>query len=448
MTGELMRKTTYLLLPLLLLLVSANLQAKTWRVKPGKLEKIVRKASPGDSLKLREGRYELTPSSRIDTLCGNCAEAVTPHPITIGLLIDKPLHLVGESGSGTVIVTNAGYGLFFENAGECSVQNLTITGGVRDTSGMATDGGIVVRGSELLVQSVRITGNDNRAEGVIVGICGIVAREGANLTVRGNLIADNGWDGIALYRGARADIRGNIISGGRGVGVGITWDAVAEVRENEISGYWKGIGSFGTSTAIVRDNIVRDLRGWGIVATGESVMDCTHNVIARTGNCGFSVWSEFSQGRFLDNIVYMAGREEEWVCPDVGVWWNGPDSAFVANHNVIWGASAEAWRKSVWDDDPAAASTEPLENYAIAPDSSWSGLYCDLDPRFVDPEANDFTLAPDSPLRGQAVDIGHGHREAPSDIGLHEDALQLIQRLKAHYGTELKQDVQEQQDKE
>jgi hypothetical protein len=166
-------------------------------------------------------------------------------------------------------------------------------------------------------------------------------------------------------------------------------------------------------------------------------MDCIHNVIARTGNCGFSVWSDVARGRFLNNIVYKAGTEEEWICPEVGVWWNGPDSAFVAHHNVIYGSTADSWRRSYWSDDPSAEQTLPTHSVAVPPDSLWTGLYREMDPGFVNAENNNFSLKPDSPLRGVAIETGHPGTMTSSNIGLHDEVLNLFRMLRKHYEADL-----------
>ncbi len=432
-----MSKRWPLLILACLMLFSAPLQAKVKRVKPTKkLQKVIDKTAPGDTLLLRAGVYEAQPTAFVDSLCGNCEEHRTAHPASYGFHITKPITIRGEDAENVVLKTNAGYGVFLDGAENVTLETLSVTGGVRDTSGMATDGGVVVRNTKATLHGVEIRGNNNRAEGVIVGIAGIVGREGASLRVEDCLILDNSWDGVALYRGSRAVIEGNIIQTGRGAGVGITWDAVAEVRANEISGYWKGIGSFGNATAVVQDNLVRDLRGWGIVATGESVMDAAHNVIARTGNCGFAVWSEECTGRFIDNIIYEAGQVKEWVCPQVGVWWNGPEDAFEAHHNVVWGSAAEEWRRSIWEDDPTGAATEPVQNIPIASDSTWSGLYQEIDPEFVDPETDDFRLSESSPLMGAAFFSGHPGLSHPTNIGITAESLARILATRARYGME------------
>jgi len=380
-------------------------------------------AAPGDTLLLGPGRYTSSPTDGIDTLCGNCLDHKTRVTFSTGFRIDEPLHLIGTDCDSTILVTRAGYGVFFDNAGQGSMANLTVTGGVRDEDGAATDAGVVARGTELTLHHCAITSNDDRADSLVIGIAGIVGREGAELSVENCLIRGNSWDGIALYRGARALIRDNTIAEGRGVGIGITWDAVAEVYRNDVSGYWKGIGSFGTSRVVLRDNVVHDVLGWGIIATASSNLDCVNNVIARAGNCGFAVWSEESRGRFINNVVLAPGWRKEWVCPRVGVWQNGPDVQFEAHHNVIWDPEEEPWRKSVWRE-----GNEEPENTALAADTTLSGRFVVMNPRFVNALENDYQPAPDSPL----IDAGSPDESdvdgTRSNIGLSADALRRIKK--------------------
>lgn len=295
-------------------------------------------AADGDVLMIRRGTYEASPSEFVEPLCGNCEEHVTDVEATVGFLVEgKGVHLIGSGSDETVLVTNAGYGLFFVNSRGSHVANLRITGGKRDADGMATDAGVVVRRSSVTLKDLEIVDNDHRLEDVVVGIGGVMGREGAEVTITDCVIRNNGWDGIALYRGAVAFIADNDISVGRGAGIGITWDASAVVLRNRISGYWKGIGTFGSSRATVRNNAILDNLGWGIVITGDSFMEAANNVIARNGNCGFALWSEVATGLFTNNIVVGNGWREEWVCPPVGIWMNGNPENVGITFNDVWG---------------------------------------------------------------------------------------------------------------
>lgn len=302
------------------------------------LQAAIDSASDGDRILLMPGTYEAHPDSHPEQLCGNCEEHRTDVQATRGFLIKgKALEIVGSGIDSTILVTKAGYGVLFEHSRGSIITNLTITGGLRDLDGMATDAGVVAKYSTVTVKKVKISDNTHRPEEVVVGIGGVFGRENSELFILDNIIENNGWDGVALYRGASAYIADNVICEGRGAGIGITWDATATVYRNHVSGYWKGIGSFGDSRAVVRNNAVYDNLGWGIIATGNSFMEASNNVITRNGNCGFAPWSETARGTFINNIVTENGWRKEWVCPCVGIWMYGKPENFVMSHNIVWG---------------------------------------------------------------------------------------------------------------
>jgi poly-gamma-glutamate synthesis protein (capsule biosynthesis protein) len=295
-------------------------------------------ATEWDRILIMPGTYEAHPDSYPEELCGNCQEHKTHVQATRGFLIkDKALEIIGSGMDSTILVTKAGYGVLFDHSRGSIITDLTITGGVRDLDGMATDAGIVAKYSTVTVKKVKIADNTHRPEEVVVGIGGIFGRENSELFILDNVIENNGWDGVALYRGANAYIADNLICDGRGAGIGITWDATATVYRNRVSNYWKGIGTFGDSRAVVRNNAVYDNLVWGIVATGNSFMEASNNVITRNGNCGFAPWSQTARGTFINNIVTQNGWRKEWVCPCVGIWMNGKPENFDISHNLVWG---------------------------------------------------------------------------------------------------------------
>jgi parallel beta-helix repeat protein len=317
--------------------------------------------------------------------------------VTIGFaVLGKGVQIVGDPSGGTILETNAGYGVYFEDSDGSIMTGLTITGGRRDADEAATDAGIVVRESVVTLRKLRIVDNTDRAEDVVVGIGGVMGREGAEIYIIENTISNNGWDGVALYRGATAVIADNRISDGRGAGIGVTWDASATILRNSISGYWKGIGSFGESRVVASNNAVFDNLGWGIVITGTSWMEATNNVVARNGNCGFALWSDEATGVFMNNIVVSNGWREEWVCPPVGVWMNGLSENVKMSYNDVWGNSAGDYR----DMD----------------DLTGAGGNISLDPTFVD--SLDFHLAPESPCRDAGNPVVLDIDGSPSDMGM------------------------------
>jgi parallel beta-helix repeat protein len=288
--------------------------------------------------------------------------------------------LRGEDKEKVILKTNAGYGVLFVNSPHSSISSLTISGGVRDTSGDATNGGIVLKYSKVRIFDCIISNDTVRPiKTPVVGICGIVLREGSEAIIRNNIIRNNTWDGIALYRGAVAYIMDNVIENGRGAGIGITWDASALVLRNRVSGYWKGIGTFGTSNAIVKNNAVFDNLGWGIVITGNSHMLVENNVITRNGNCGIAPWcdsTEFATAVITNNIITENGWRKEWVCPQVGLWMNAPSSRFQFTYNNVWNNTAG--------------------DYMEIDNLTGTNGNVSIDPKFK--SNSDFTLQTDSPL--------------------------------------------------
>jgi len=362
------------------------------------LQPAIDSAADGDRLLIMPGTYEAHPDSYPEELCGNCEQHKTYVKTTRGFLIkDKALEIVGSGIDSTILVTRAGYGVLFEHSRGSIITNLTITGGVRDPDGMATDAGVVAKFSTVTVKNVKISDNTHQLEDVVVGIGGVFGRENSELFIMDNVIENNGWDGIALYRGANAYISDNEICDGRGAGIGITWDATAIVYRNRISGYWKGIGTFGDSRAVVRNNAVYDNLGWGVIATGNSFMEASNNVITRNGNCGFAPWSQTARGTLINNIVTENGWRKEWVCPCVGIWMYGKPENFVISHNIVWRNEEGNYR----DMDDLTG-----QNGNISADPLFRGKI-------------DFRLMPGSPAIDSGDSVFTDPDGGPSDMGIY-----------------------------
>ncbi len=357
-------------------------------------------ASDGDTILLSAKRYEARRTGFTDPLCGNCGDPQTEVAASYGFVVkNKGLVILGADRSETIVVTNAGYGLYLENADGTTLRNLTITGGKRDDDGNATDAAIVVRRSRVIIEQVDIRDNTDRSSdsSVVVGIGGVFGREGAEITLRDSRIINGGWDGVALYRGATAYIADCVIRDGRGAGIGVTWDAVCIAYRNEISGFWKGIGSFGTASVIACNNLVHDNLGWGLVATGTSSMEATNNVIHHNGNCGVAPWSTGSRGRLINNIITQNGWRDQWVCPCVGVWNYGDWAKWTFRNNIVWGNEAGNY-EGIWD-------------------QTGIGGNLNLDPTF--PAEGDYSLTEGSPAYQAGDSLIYNLDGSRSHIGLY-----------------------------
>lgn len=257
---------------------------------------------------LESGDYRLEPVAYTDPSCGNCQDPDETVPATRGLRLQgRGIHLRG-GGAGTVVLhTAAGYGVLFDGCDGCSLSGLTVTGGIRDPDGRATDAGVVVRGGRVTLEDCVIRdnlGDSAVVHTVVVGVAGVALREGSDAHIRNCRIERNSWDGIAMYRGARARITDNVVDGvdraagaemggGRGVGIGLTWDARARITGNLVTRYWKGIGVFVNARALIRENVVENVLTWGMAYWGPDggrpVAVMENNAVFETGACGISV---------------------------------------------------------------------------------------------------------------------------------------------------------------
>jgi len=295
----------------------------------------------GSRFILLPGEYQISPGRYIDQTCGNCEDPQTEVSATVGLQISGlgiSLEGGGANPEDVVIRTNAGYGLLFQDCRDCAVRNLKITGGVRDRDYRATDGAIVVKRSSVTVRNCLIEDNIGEASTVgstMVGIIGIVGREGADITILGNRIVRNSWDGIALYRGAYARIEDNLIDGvdlargrnaggGRGVGIGVTWDSKALIQHNLIRRYWKGIGIFVDADCDVRENVVEEMLTWGIAywdaGKGRPAARIERNIVFNTGACGITITrkegGDPAPGLCRGNLLIRTGQNPEFDSPE------------------------------------------------------------------------------------------------------------------------------------
>ncbi|UCF77726.1 MAG: right-handed parallel beta-helix repeat-containing protein [Candidatus Eiseniibacteriota bacterium] len=302
--------------------------------KVTELQEIV-SGAPDSSLIIIEGHHWLKPQVYNERTCGNCEDPATEVTATVGLLVTgKGKRLVGLSPEESVVHTNSGYGILFEDCEGCAVESLTVTDGVRDSDANATDAGIVIKGGSVHVVHNRIVDNIGDPETVrktVVGVMGITAREKCDIELLSNEIIRNSWDGIALYRDviARVDenfidgvdlARGDEIGGGRGVGIGLTWNAKAALKDNVVRRYWKGIGIFVDANALVVQNIVEDVATWGIslwdAGKGAPFAMILGNVVFRTGACGIAVTRGGERpgdgGLVVKNLVAMSGQDPKY----------------------------------------------------------------------------------------------------------------------------------------
>lgn len=286
---------------------------------------------------LAGGEYILSPTSFIDSTCANCENANITSSGTYGLKISgKNIKITGPEDRSAIIHTNSGYGLFALDCSGLHLQNLTITGGIRDSAATASNAAIVVKNSSARIHNNLI--KNNIGDSLLIaknvsGIMGICGRESSYLEITDNEIVRNSWDAITLFRDTKAVIRGNIIDGvdkvvgravggGRGVAIGVTWNASAEISNNYITRYWKGIGIFVDAAAVVENNIIEDMITWGIslwdADRGKPQGVISNNIIYKTGAMGVGITSstEKNPGLFLHNIIVQTAQNPAYDSSD------------------------------------------------------------------------------------------------------------------------------------
>lgn len=336
-----MIKGNYRIVLICALILSASLQAKNKVVEISDtqdLNRIFQTHVDSIEVCLHSGEYHLSPADIIDSTCGNCENPDEQIPATAGLVISgSHVKLSGPEDHSAIIHTHAGYGIFFRNCKKGIIENLSITGGIRDADGRATDAAVVVKNGEVVIRNNHILDNIGDSAIVtknIVGIMGICGRENSDMTITGNEIIRNSWDGIALYRDAKARITGNLIDGvdkasskisggGRGVAVGVTWNAVATIEENLLKRYWKGIGIFVDANVTARNNLIEDILTWGIAYwdadKGRPVGVIEKNIIYDTGACGAAITRSRpgeNPGKFVNNVIVKTAQNPKYDSPD------------------------------------------------------------------------------------------------------------------------------------
>ncbi|MBN2461703.1 MAG: right-handed parallel beta-helix repeat-containing protein [Candidatus Cloacimonetes bacterium] len=301
------------------------------------LQEIFRHPVKNVEIQLRSGEYILQPQSIIDSTCGNCQDPGQQIPATAGLIISgKKVCLFGPPDSSAVIRTNAGYGLYILNCAEFMIENITITGGIRDTASYASDAALVIKNSRAYIRHNLITenlGDSLQISRHVSGIMGICGRENSQLLIQENRILRNSWDGIALYRDTEALITGNIIDGidkagvskplgGRGVAIGVTWNARAVIESNYVTRYWKGIGIFVDAQVESRNNIIEDMITWGVALwdadRGKPRGIIAKNIIYDLGAMGVALTTTTGEmpGHLKDNLIVKTAQDSAYDSPD------------------------------------------------------------------------------------------------------------------------------------
>jgi parallel beta-helix repeat protein len=225
-----------------------------------------------------------------------------------GIVLDKPLELVGEGNRDDVVIAAKDTNVirFITTAGR--VTNLTLR---------QTDGGyfaVDCTQGRLVLEDCDITTQGNDGDGFHDGI-GI--HDGADPRIRRNRIHDGADGGINVYNQGQGLIENNEIFGNATPGIGISTRSSPIVRHNRIhDGKDVGIYVLNEGQGLIEDNEIFENATAGIAVAKGANPTVRRNTITRNRHRG--IWiTEMGGGIYEDND--LRGN-------DNGAWFISEDS--------------------------------------------------------------------------------------------------------------------------
>jgi minor extracellular serine protease Vpr len=291
-------------------------------------------------------------------------------------------------------LSNNTEGIFIDGGGTVDIIQSTIS----DSVYMGIESGYYADGTQLtlinnIVQQNGEDGLDAYGSNIDIFNSSFINNYGAGLfldyctgTIEGNNISQNQdsdsyyGDGIVLWDG-NLTIRKNLFDSNDGAGIFLTWGdltglgPIARIEQNTIreNGYY-GLYSEVSPSLQADGNLIEDNAG-GIYLLGESSGLFRNNIIARSTDTGYGsgvVIDEDSDARLVNNTIYQ---------------------------NLLYGVSLQSGTVSLINSIVYGNQTNNL--LGVPPSSQQSSLIA-VDPKFVNAEMDDFSLAAGSP----AIDAG------------------------------------------
>ena len=283
-------------------------------------------AGPGDRILVRPGTYEE------------------------GVVLDKPLEILGQGDPGEVVVqATGGNALAFRTTlGRVAHVTLRQLGGgdyfaVDIGQGRLTLEGCRIESASLAGIAIHGGGADPivrnnqirrcRQSGIVVfdsargtieennvhdnDAWGIVIRDGSSPLLRGNQIHDNGHGGVCCERSGLGRVEDNAIFDNRREGVVIQSHANPQLRQNTIYRNTKaGVYAHGHGEGTLEDNEIRDNQNSGVAIRTEANPTVQRNRINR--NNGKGVWC---QAQAAGIVTSNDLRDNKY-----GAFWKSDDS--------------------------------------------------------------------------------------------------------------------------
>ena len=227
----------------------------------------IQAARPGDTISIRPGIYNE------------------------GLVVDKPVHLIGKGKLGRVVISVAGIDVVLWKSNAGSVRNLVLCqdGG----NGNAID---VTQGSPL-IEGCDITSTSQNYPCIVI-------HNSANPVVRGNRIHDGKNTGVFVFERGGGLIEDNEIYANEAGGVAIKTEANPTVRGNRIhDGKGNGVFVDERGGGLIEDNEIYANEAVGVAISTEANPTVRGNRIHDGKNAGVFVY-ERGGGLIEDNEIY------------------------------------------------------------------------------------------------------------------------------------------------
>jgi parallel beta-helix repeat protein len=269
-----------------------------WRGDFTTISEAIAAAQPGDRILVRPGYYRE------------------------GLILDKPLEIIGDGNVGDIVVEAKGSNVILFKANMGIVRNLTLRQ-AGDGDWYAVDigqGRLVLEDCGIISQSLacvavhsgadpqirrnRIhTGNKN----------GVFVYENGLGTIEENDIFGNARAGVEIMEGGNPTVRRNRIHDGKGVGVFVHQNGLGTIEENDIFGNASaGVAVREGGNPTVRRNRIHDGRRNGVLVYKDGLGVIEDNDIFANAYAGMEV-REGGNPTVLNNRINKNVYEALWV---------------------------------------------------------------------------------------------------------------------------------------
>jgi F-box protein 11 len=262
----------------------------------------------GDSVNLTQALAAAKPGARI---------LVRPGLYKEGLVIDKPVEIVGDGEFGEVVIEANGKTAVLFQAAMGRVANLTLrqAGGGDFFCVDVAQGRLELEGCDITSQSNACVGirggadprlRRNRIRDGRQG--GIFIYAGGQGTIEDNEIFSNALAGVEITGGANATLRNNRIRNGKTTGIIVSEDGQGTIEDNDVFGNsMSGIEIKTRANPTVRRNRIHDDKQAGIVVSEDGKGTIEDNEIFGNGLAGIAIRTG-GEPKVLNNRIH-GGKE-------------------------------------------------------------------------------------------------------------------------------------------